>query len=861
MIESKKENSAGKILAQISQVLLVFIGVCSSLLSTVMRLDMTFSKGTFIFVLLLFAICIWAILSFLHDIPYGKTMVGVTGGVLILVFLFRFAGILQKGMTIIVNAFLKLVMSYYNMKLELFSYAESMETYSSSYCVTVFLCFVGIVLILLVSMNFYRKRRIYMFLFCTLPFAIMPLFVGRVGFYKENLFYLITLAAVIGTAVAGRAEGTDLIRGKVTVFLAGFVLLAAAISFLIYSPKKYETNYSDMLDTKKTLSAMAEWSGEDIFSWVKAYFSSDALDYGKVGSKDQLEYTGKKLLSIQPTIIGKNSLYLKSFVGEKYEENEWFAFNKSDGYAYFTKEKLKGMGTTADTLTQKLAELMGKNGLEEEAQNALSSEIRIRNVALGRSNKVVPYYTQNQFSYDTTGRIEMNNGSDYKLQYYCIMENRIKEFVNRGNAIQSAEGAVYTSDIDNRAKYLNQAATVNEYANQYYTLVPERIKNETLKDFISWISEKYGNHENMRLQSKIEVIQRYLALSGKFRYTLAPGRTPEGKDSLDYFLNENKKGYCVHFATAATMMLRYLGVPARYAEGLSVDYDKLEKYVEKKEESLDVLDRDAHAWVEVYVNNYGFVPYDFTPGRTDLEHAEEEREAREAENDEMEESTQPDTEEQNQQEEDQALEDDVTDEENPEEEEPEDEVDEEDGEGETEEEGKTEEEEMEFEDIEGNEEEEETPAAAKTEGTGSGAAGKAILFTILKVLLTLILAAAVIWLQRLLRLKYYYAELRKKDMRGKVTKMYLHLKPILSSYQLEYHGEREKEYSEKIKEILSVGDEADMFAHYILQAEFSNELTKEEFSEFKRSYRKISGVMWINLPFYKKLWYQYGAGI
>ena len=53
-------------------------------------------------------------------------------------------------------------------------------------------------------------------------------------------------------------------------------------------------------------------------------------------------------------------------------------------------------------------------------------------------------------------------------------------------------------------------------------------------------------------------------------YTLSPGTTPEGRDFVDYFLFENHKGYCVHFASTAVALLRSQGIPARYAEGYAV---------------------------------------------------------------------------------------------------------------------------------------------------------------------------------------------------------------------------------------------------------------------------------------------------
>ena len=54
-------------------------------------------------------------------------------------------------------------------------------------------------------------------------------------------------------------------------------------------------------------------------------------------------------------------------------------------------------------------------------------------------------------------------------------------------------------------------------------------------------------------------------------YTLAPGKTPSGTDHAAWFLLENRKGYCEHYATAGTVLARMAGVPARYCEGYMIN--------------------------------------------------------------------------------------------------------------------------------------------------------------------------------------------------------------------------------------------------------------------------------------------------
>ena len=104
----------------------------------------------------------------------------------------------------------------------------------------------------------------------------------------------------------------------------------------------------------------------------------------------------------------------------------------------------------------------------------------------------------------------------------------------------------------------------------------------------------------------VMAVTRYL--QSNYRYTLDLPRVPSGRDPVDYFLFDTRSGYCEQFATAETLLLRYLGVPARLATGYATgQYDAL------LDQSV-VREHDAHAWVEVWFAGHGWVPVDPTPG-------------------------------------------------------------------------------------------------------------------------------------------------------------------------------------------------------------------------------------------------------
>ena len=88
-------------------------------------------------------------------------------------------------------------------------------------------------------------------------------------------------------------------------------------------------------------------------------------------------------------------------------------------------------------------------------------------------------------------------------------------------------------------------------------------------------------------------------------YDPAAPTAPEGADPVFYFLNDSRRGYCMHYASAAVLMLRALGVPARYVQGYTVQT--------QPGQEVRVPDFAAHAWVEVYVDGYGWYPMEVTP--------------------------------------------------------------------------------------------------------------------------------------------------------------------------------------------------------------------------------------------------------
>ena len=102
--------------------------------------------------------------------------------------------------------------------------------------------------------------------------------------------------------------------------------------------------------------------------------------------------------------------------------------------------------------------------------------------------------------------------------------------------------------------------------------------------------------------------------------TLTYSETPESvdseKDFVSALLADDPGGYDVHYATAAAVMLRYYGIPARYVEGYLITPQAVEGRT--GETTLTLTGRDAHAWVEYYEDGVGWIPFEPTPGYRDV---------------------------------------------------------------------------------------------------------------------------------------------------------------------------------------------------------------------------------------------------
>jgi transglutaminase-like putative cysteine protease len=139
-----------------------------------------------------------------------------------------------------------------------------------------------------------------------------------------------------------------------------------------------------------------------------------------------------------------------------------------------------------------------------------------------------------------------------------------------------------------------------------YLRVPEDIAPQ-LRELALEITAPYDT-----VYDKVQAVTSYLRNEITYETTIT-AVPPENLDPVLWVLFDYKKGFCMYYASAETLMLRSIGIPARMAVGfVEGSYNELERqYI--------VAYKDSHAWPEVYFPGIGWVEFEPTSSQFPIE--------------------------------------------------------------------------------------------------------------------------------------------------------------------------------------------------------------------------------------------------
>ena len=210
---------------------------------------------------------------------------------------------------------------------------------------------------------------------------------------------------------------------------------------------------------------------------------------------------------------------------------------------------------------------------------------------------------------NTFSRVEIESFTDqYFLPYYMSATDTSSYNVQTSDVFYSGNTkniyAVSYGKFDYK-EALTLPRAYRPYEQAYRTFVYEKyldIDAQTL-EYMQGIIDKEGFYKK-DIAMVLEVAE-YIQNSA--RYTKSYNREVDSRSNVAVaFLDEYKEGICQHFASAATLLYRAMGIPARYTIGF---------LVETQEGTwVDVKGESAHAWVEVYIDGMGWIEVEVTGG-------------------------------------------------------------------------------------------------------------------------------------------------------------------------------------------------------------------------------------------------------
>lgn len=373
------------------------------------------------------------------------------------------------------------------------------------------------------------------------------------------------------------------------------ILLFAGIVLLTISGMVTSTNEGQFYQTTNKLT------DQMVSRVLKATGRKDiSIESGRVPRGNNYR-TDVARLRIVATNQPSEPLYLRDFIGNNYTGDQW---TEAEDRKVLRKAAKNAKWQYMQYLDWMFSSIYYNfNRYTNPKAKNKSNNIGIRDLSSQMNHYYVPYWS------NYTTNVQSRTNYDFS-----IFERKDMK-INWNHKLVQSENDFYYYGRNNQNDFnsykkqaLNLIKAYHTQADKTYTKFDSK-KSPQLYDFIQK-TKKQGKVKNL------DQITSFIAqvLKRNARYTRSPGLVPLGKDPVDYFLFENHRGYCIQYASAATLMYRMFGIPARYASGYIIQPNEFKKADNGYQST--VTDYQAHAWTEIFLDDYGWVPVDFTPDST-----------------------------------------------------------------------------------------------------------------------------------------------------------------------------------------------------------------------------------------------------
>lgn len=333
---------------------------------------------------------------------------------------------------------------------------------------------------------------------------------------------------------------------------------------------------------------------------------------GRISNKAP-KYDGKEVLSVTTDRFPAGNVYLRGYVGDTYRNGNWTNRSQLEFEDTISNQLAYADQVEAGSYVQNL--------FYQSQVSALS----------GYRSKYQIHYTDTKEDYAY-------------LPYMADLLHVSKDGRTMSPLLTEADAMIYRegadslyADVISPYNLLIEAQKGEDYAENkavescyssylsQYLRIPSGLTrlNELGRELRLKMNQNYKNYHMVgSLVAAKEIYAACLVRDELFRrvsYSLELDKLPFGEDVVEYFLFDSGKGFCEHYASAGVLLLRQMGIPARYVSGYVI---RPEEFIRKDnaggstdaEYTAVVKDDAAHAWVEVFIEHVGWVPVEMTEG-------------------------------------------------------------------------------------------------------------------------------------------------------------------------------------------------------------------------------------------------------
>lgn len=555
-------NGRYNFFSALAKTLIIFLIIYGAVGGFLAAFEIEFNSGLCMFVIFLIAF----VLSVIYET--GKRwLTNITSLISFLLYLY----IAVTNYWIINSGYYYILNRIYDVAREYFDLSGGME-YSlrieDGYtAVTAFAIFIGMVGVILLNIQLHDRCTPLGVMSLTLTPYVIPMYLDC----SPPLLYIIFMFIGYSTVMMltdRRGSISTQMRYILPITAAAVVLFVRAAAFIL-PEESYNRTIPQSMAKAESKEQMGRFAQYGMLALFPQNTAGSGISGGMLSKSAAVMPSNETALIVRYTPYSYKPVYLKAFTGLDYIGTSWTK----------AEEEWPEDGNMVTSLLGRYY----KFNIDNDSASQGCGIMEVERTGAGEEFEYRPYYTD----YEST---EINGDT---LVYHYYPDN--------GESVMLYDEEPYE-------KYLN---------------VPKRCEAAVRR--ICEEAGLGGTEEDIK-----EQIVNYF--SENYKYTLRPGYYYGDPDYISHFLLESRKGYCAHFASSATMLFRQMGIPARYVEGYAFSYadvvengelvegaDYDDYYVGFSEIGstaliqIEIPDAYAHAWVEIFDEDRGWIVVDPTP--------------------------------------------------------------------------------------------------------------------------------------------------------------------------------------------------------------------------------------------------------